>query len=157
MPLKKFWLKHYHYDIFQPFEVTKKGIDTTENGELRLNFRTNDAGEIDIISTKIEAAVKPVEFKRALDEIAVDKETLNKFAGEYAIGEFVSKVYIKNDKTLYLFVPGQPEYELVPVGANKFVIKILEGYKVEFTADEKGNINGLLFIQPNGTFKATRK
>jgi CubicO group peptidase (beta-lactamase class C family) len=156
-PIKKLWLKHYHYDIFKPYEVTGKGIDTTVNSELRLNFRTNDAGEIDFISTKIEPSVKPVEFKRVQAEIAVDKGILEKYAGEYAIGEVVSKVYIKNDKTLYLFVPGQPEYELVPVGVNKFSIKILEGYKIEFTVAENGNINGLLFIQPNGTFKATKK
>jgi hypothetical protein len=58
---------------------------------------------------------------------------------------------------LFLFVEGQPEYELQPSGINKFSTKKLEGYSFEFTEAENGNINGVLFIQPNGTFKATKK
>ena len=34
-PIKTFYLKHVHYDIFEPFEVTKTGIDTSDTGPLR--------------------------------------------------------------------------------------------------------------------------
>jgi len=40
VPLKKFWLRHYHYDVFQPYEITKHGIDSTITGTLLFNFRT---------------------------------------------------------------------------------------------------------------------
>jgi hypothetical protein len=73
------------------------------------------------------------------------------------IGDFVAKFYLKNDQTLFLFAEGQPEYELQPTGVNKFSIKTLDGYKIEFTEAENGVINGVLFIQPNGTFRATKK
>jgi hypothetical protein len=157
LPLKKLWLKHYHYDIFQPFEITKKGIDTAENSELRFNFHTNNSGEIESIFINIEPANEALKFKRQTNVINIEKDVLKKYTGEYLIGEFVAKVYTKNDQTLFLFVEGQPEYELEPTGVNKFSIKILDGYKVEFTEAENGVINGVLFIQPNGTFKATKK
>ena len=57
---------------------------------------------------------------------------------------------------LYLFVPGQPEYELLPTAKHKFSIKILDGYKVEFVENDNGDITELLFIQPNGTFTAKK-
>ena len=42
------------------------------------------------------------------------------------------KVYVKNENVLYLFDPGQPEYELLQNEKNKFTLKVLDGYKIEF-------------------------
>jgi CubicO group peptidase (beta-lactamase class C family) len=156
-PLKKIWLKHYHYDIFQPYEISRKGIDTAENSELRFNFSTNNMGEIDYISAKLETSVKAVIFTRQQDVINIDKKILKKYEGEYTIGEVIVKIYTKNDQNLFLFVPGQPESELIPIGTNKFSIKTLDGYKVEFIESETGKVTDVLLIQPNGTFKATKK
>jgi hypothetical protein len=157
MPLKKLWLKHYHYDIFQPFEINKKGIDTAQNSELRFNFHTNNTGEIESVFINIEPAIEAIGFKLQTNVINVEKEVLKKYIGDYTIGNFVAKFYLKNDQTLFLFAEGQPEYELQPTGVNKFSIKTLDGYKIEFTEAENGVINGVLFIQPNGTFRATKK
>ena len=157
MAINKLWLKHYHYDIFQPFDITKKSIDTAENNELRFNFHINDIGEIESVLIKLEPALKAIEFKSQPDAIKLDKESLKKFSGEYAIEQMTAKFYTKNDQALFLFVEGQPEYELIPTGTNKFSIKALEGFKIEFIAAENGNVTGVLFIQPNGTFKATKK
>ncbi len=157
LPLKKFWLRHYHYDVFKPYEITKYGIDSTITGQILFNFRTNNAGELESFSANLEAGIKPIEFKRSEDVIKVSEESLNNYVGEYVIGEIVSRVYTKNDKTLFLFVPGQPEYELAPSGTDTFKLKVLEGFKVQFVKADNGTVNGLLFIQPNGTFKATKK
>ncbi len=156
MPTKKIWLKHYHYDIFQPFEITEKGIDTTDKNDLRFNFHAGDAGEIETIYIKFEPTVDPLDFSRQPALVDMDKEKLNSYTGEFKIGEIIAKVYTKNDQTLYLFVPGQPEYELIPTGPDKFSIKKLEGYSIEFVEDKNENITGVLFIQPNGTFQATK-
>ena len=69
----------------------------------------------------------------------------------------IAKFYIKGEKTLYAFIEGQPEYELVPTDKNKFVLKALSGYSVQFEENEKGEIISASFIQPNGTFKASKK
>ncbi len=157
MPLKKILLKHYHYDIFQPFEITKKGIDTTEKSDLRFNFHTNNMGEIEAVYLKLESTLDPICFKRQTENINLDNEILKTYTGEYSIGDIVTRVFTKNGQTLFLFVPGQPEYELIPTSLNKFIIKKLDGYQIEFVEDENKNITGLLFIQPNGTFKASKK
>ena len=155
-PLKKLWFKHYHYDIFVPYEVVDSKLDSTQTSELRINFITNDAGEISGLKAKFEAALDPLIFKRKPNEIEIDLETLKKYVGEYDLSSITTKVYLKGE-ILYLFVPGQPEYELFPTASNKFSIKALDGYKIEFVKNEKGDFNEVLFIQPNGTFKAKRK
>ena len=58
---------------------------------------------------------------------------------------------------MYAFVEGQPEYELVPIDKNKFDLKTLKGYSALFESNDKGEIISVSFIQPNGTFKATKK
>ncbi len=155
--LKKFWLKHYHYDIFETYLVEESGIDTTEGSDLKINFHTNNLGEISDLNVKFETTLDPLKFKRKLAEIKVDKETLQKYVGEYDISGTTIKIFLKGEKTLYVFVPGQPEYEMLATEQHKFTFKILDGYKLEFIEDKKGNITEVLFIQPNGTFKATKK
>jgi len=63
-PVYKFWLKHYHFDIFQPFWVSNNGIDLSENSEIRYKFQTDDMREIESININMEPAVDPIKFKR---------------------------------------------------------------------------------------------
>jgi hypothetical protein len=64
---------------------------------------------------------------------------------------------LKNDQTLYAFVPGQPEYELVPVEKDKFAIKVLSGYFIQFDVDQNNKVTSTTFMQPNGNFQALKK
>ncbi|MTI40918.1 serine hydrolase [Fulvivirga lutimaris] len=156
--LTQWYLKHVHYDVFEPFEVTEAGIDTTDTGPLRLNFSTNDAGDISLVKMKVEGALDhPIEFSHTPNLIDVDKSTLESYVGDYELSGLALKVYIKNENTLYLFVTGQPEYELLPTAKHKFSFKTLEGFKVEFLESDDKSIDEVLVIQPNGTFKAKRK
>jgi CubicO group peptidase (beta-lactamase class C family) len=155
----QYWLKHYHYDIFQPFDVDKKHkIDTTDKSNMRFNFVTGLNGEIErVLINDVEPSLKkPMEFTRLPASKEIKPEELKKYVGEYALGTQVAKVFIKAEQTLFLFVPGQPEYELVYLGSDKFSIKSLNGYKVEFE-QIGGVVNGCAFVQPNGTFKAKKK
>ena len=155
--LKKFYLSHIHYDIFQPLEVTKTGIDTTDTGPVRFNFITSDAGEIDLVKIKFEKAVDAIAFKHQPDAIAVDKITLEKYTGDFEMAGMLAKIYIKDKSTLFIFVAGQPEYELFATDRHKFSLKKLDGYKLEFIESKDNSINEVMLIQPNGTYKATRK
>jgi hypothetical protein len=98
-----------------------------------------------------------LEFKRQLETKEVSTASLKNYVGDYDLGNITIKVYIKNDKTLYALVPGQPEYELLPTGKDKFALKVLSGYFVQFDLAADGKVTALTFIQPNGNFKATRK
>ncbi len=153
-----FYLKHIHYDVFEPFEVNEYGIDTTDTGSLKFNFSTNDAGEIASVKMKAEPALDhPIEFVHEPKTIEVASSALKAYEGEYEISGTVIKVYTKGDKDLYLFVPGQPEYHLLASDKHLFILKELDGYKAKFTEDANGKISELVLLQPNGTFKATRK
>lgn len=154
----KFYLKHVHYDIFEPFEVTEYGIDTTDTGPLKFNFSTNDGGEIATVRMKIEPALdQPIEFKREPEILELEISKLKIYEGEYELSGMVIKVYTKDDNGLYMFVPGQPEYQLLASEKDLFILKDLEGYKAKFTDSGNGEISELVLLQPNGTFKAKRK
>src|SRR5690606_10014931 len=71
LKLKKLYLKHYHYDVFEPYEVTKNGIDTTSSGSMRLNFATGDGGDIIQVALNAEALLDPIVFKRTPNTIDV--------------------------------------------------------------------------------------
>jgi CubicO group peptidase (beta-lactamase class C family) len=152
-----FWLRHHHYDVFLPIEKdSKKGIDTTDKGQL-MQFNMNITGDIESVSISFEPSVKPIVFTKTPKPKEITKEELQQYTGEYELSGITMKIFIKGDETLYLFVPGQPEYELVPIDKDKFSIKTLNGFTVQFNRNAGGDITELLSIQPNGTFKAIRK
>ena len=55
------------------------------------------------------------------------------------------------------FIPGQPIYDLLPIGTDLFTIKTLSGYTVKFDRDEMNIPIALMFQQPNGNFRAVKK
>jgi hypothetical protein len=151
------WLKHYHYDVFAPYPVEDGKVDTLGGIPIQFNFRTGDSGDIVSFVSKLEPTLEHLEFKRTPKGINMEKEELEKYVGEFELAGMTAKFYLKGENILYLFVPGQPEYELLPLEKHKFALKIVEGFKVEFVEDEAGKIAEVLFVQPNGTFKAKRK
>lgn len=158
-PDKKFWLRHYHYDVFEAVYVDpNEGIDTADSEALKIRFDMNEAGDISALLMQFETELKPFEFVRRPRPQEVSKDDLKKFEGAFELGPGAeAKFYIKGEKTLYAFIEGQPEYELVATGKNTFALKALSGYSVKFEDDDKGEIIAVSFIQPNGTFRAKKK
>ncbi len=122
---------------------------------MMVRFNTAITGQIESINFPIEGALEPIKFMRKDKEQAVDSSKLTVYLGEYEISGMTIKVYNKGD-VLYVFVPGQPDYETVYNGDNKFSLKEIKGYSVEFLM-ENGKATALKFIQPNGVFTATKK
>ena len=77
--------------------------------------------------------------------------------GDHELSSITATVYIKDAKTLYALVPGQPDYELVPIGNDKFSLKVLSGFYIQFGPAGSDQITEAMFIQPNGSFKAKKK
>ena len=134
----------------------EEGIDTSDAGQVKVQFNMDLNGNIQSASMAFEPTLKPIEFVRKDKEVVMTAENLQKYAGDYELAGTTAKVYIKVN-TLYLFVTGQPEYELTSVGNDKFVIKDLTGYSLQFQKDQKNDITAITFIQPNGVFKANRR
>ena len=106
---------------------------------------------------QLEADVKDIEFTRETKKLDVKKADLEKYTGDYDLNGTTVKVYIRGENTLMVFVPGQTDYELVPVKIHEFDLKVIKGYSVRFEINEKGESTSLSFIQPNGIFKANKK
>ena len=153
------WLSHYHFDVFNPF-IKRKGeaMDTTQDAiNVKLQFLMNAGGDIESISVPLEAGLKPLIFSKQLKVINVAKDELEKYVGEYDLNGRMIKLYVKNENKLFALVPGQPEYELTPVDKDKFGLKALPGFFVQFNLDDNNKVTGLIFMQPNGNHKAVKK
>lgn len=154
---KKQYLHHFHYDTFELIDVIDGKVDTTGIGKsLKITFNTNDSGDISDAKIGIEPTIDPITFTRTPNTIDVDAKTLESYTGTYELSGTEIKVYTKKE-VLYLFVAGQPEYELMATAKHKFSFKALEGFKVEFLESDDGEIHQLKAIQPNGVFTATKK
>jgi hypothetical protein len=117
----------------------------------------NLSGDIDGLTSQLEGGLKPLLFSRENEAKPLTEKELQKYVGEYVLGGITAKIYIKDGKTLYALVPGQPDYELVPLGNDKFSLKVLSGYYLQFGPPDPAIITEATFIQPNGSFKAKRK
>jgi len=148
-------LDHFHYDQFNAV-ILDPALEGAE--PIRFTFHADVSGDISKLTVPFESGVKDIEFVKETKAIAVKKSDLEKYVGEYELQPgAVAKFYIKGEKTLYAFIEGQPEYELVATDKNKFELNILKGYSVVFEENNKGEIVSASFVQPNGTFKAKRK
>ncbi len=150
------WLQHNNYNVFNAYlYLAEEGIDTTSNS-LLFQFILGIGGEIETLNMPLEPGLQqPLAFKKQPPEIAMAASDLKKYEGTYTLAGMDTKVYTKGDK-LYLFVPGQPEYELAAGGNHKFVLKGIQGFSVQFAVDGD-KAKEVTFMQPNGNFKATRK
>lgn len=149
------YLQHYHYDIFK----LRNTMETEVNVDApKIRFITSNTGNVDKLEFAFERTVKDIVFEKLPSSIRVDKADFVKYPGEYELpGPVIVKVYVRGENTLMVLVPGQPDYELVPTAKHLYDIKILKGYSVKFEMNDKNEITGLSFIQPEGVFKATRK
>ncbi len=153
---KSWWLKHDQYDWFEILEKDKDGKTDTADHGLHAEFRTSAVGEVNEFDIPFEPTLKPLPFNRVPKAAVVSADSLKKFEGQYQISNLAIQVTLRN-KTLYMLVPGQPEYELIPLEKNKFSLKSLTGYSVQFNRNDQNLVTEMLSVQPNGTFKATRK
>lgn len=153
---RQYYLNHNHYDTFEVF-TTEDGKVDMSGREFEINFRTNIDGEVSE-AMFLAWTSDAIAFKRIPK--AINASTLKQYVGEYEVSGATLKVYTnENDTSLYIFISDdQPEFELSATGEHKFSFE-LSGVelRVEFENSENGVFKELIFIQPDGTFKATRK
>ena len=152
----KLKLRHYHFDVFNALVLDENNEVEEGQEPMKIKFGMNIKGDIETLSASLESSVKDIEFKKEVVVLKLSKEDLEKYAGEYELAGTKTKIYLKNDSALYLFVPGQPEYELVPARPDEFNLKVVSGYSVKFILNDKKESEACQFIQPNGIFKATK-
>jgi len=145
-----FDVEHYHYDIF---EMSNEFFDMTE----KVSFFTDNKGNISSLSVQLEDMVEAIVFNMMPEKTMKEGSFLEKFVGEYVLGDMTVTVTLRGKNNLILTVPGQPQYELVPYKGTEFNLKNLTGYSVEFIVDKAGKVTEAKVTQPNGVFTAKKK
>ena len=109
-------------------------------------------GQADYIKAKLapKTDTVPVAF-------VIPPDVLQKYAGEYTYNSSVYKVSLKNEKTLFITFPDQPEMELVPTSKTGFTIKFMDDYKVEFNLSDKGEVSAMTISVSGQEVKMDRK
>jgi hypothetical protein len=125
--------------------------------DLQLLFVTDIAGHVSGLSVLLEPAVAPIVFAHQVPSPAADPAFAAAAPGQYAVAGTTVTVSLRSG-VLYALVPGQPEYELVPVGGFEFSLKGLAGYSLRFEFDAKADrITKAYLIQPDATYEAVKK
>lgn len=145
-------LHHFHYDVF---EVPPNPIDPLE--KTKVMFFSDMKGDISSLSIPLEPHVKDIVFNRLPEREMTTRSFLEPLAGQYLLGGLTETVSLEGDKKLFLIVPGQPKYELIPRRGTTFDIKGLSAYSIEFKKDASGKVTEAVFYQPDGTYVAKRK
>lgn len=150
-----FALTHYHYDIFEATEATPEDFDfdlTT-----KVSFTTDLKGNIASLATKLEPMANDIIFQRTPRKEMMEKSFLKAFVGEYEVLGITITVTFHGETTLFLSVPGQPAYELLPYQGTSFQFKGLSGFSVEFKRDASGAVSEAILTQPQGVMVAKKK
>lgn len=155
VPQDSFYLKHYHYDVFEAKSIdAKTGVDNTSGG-LRFNFISDATGRIEVARILLDPSVpEPVDFKYKAPSAST--EELERYVGNYALSTMNVRVYVREGQLVFS-VPGQGDFVAQFAGKHDFKPISLPGYVFRFEADEQGKIVAFYSVQPNGTFKALRK
>lgn len=156
---KDLWLQNWHYDIFRAYDSEPgKPVDTTNRSPFVFRFNTSVAGDIESMNAYgFESPAIELVFKKIPKPKALTKSELAAYTGEYNLGGVSVKVYIEGDNTLFVEVPGQPPYELIYTGNEKFVFKLLSDYALQFDKKPGESATAVTFLQPQGNFTASRK
>ena len=153
IPNKTFWLSHHHYDTFLPYELKNGKVNLEDESVIFITFSAGQLGEIKKLSTGLEPAIEePIYFDRKIKTIEIETSELDKYVGDFKFMKNMCKTYLKDD-VLYVFIAGQPEHKLNPIGKHLFSFEKLEGYKVKFDVSKNEKVTHISFIQPNGTFR----
>jgi CubicO group peptidase (beta-lactamase class C family) len=139
-------LTNYHYDRFDT-------PDDEQWGKWSVNFSTNPQGDVD----KAVMSLDEAEATFTRQPQTVDPKVLQQLAGTYSDptgGKF--EVVLKEDGSLILVFPGQPDQKLVPYKGLQFRIPEFSDIVFEFVM-ENGQVKTLKRTDASGEYVFQRK
>jgi CubicO group peptidase (beta-lactamase class C family) len=140
-------LSHWHYDVWKS---SAKAPDFVMRNHLA-QFHHNLNGDIAQISIRAEPTAEPIVFDKQVDAQMKDPTWLAQWVGDYATPVAVLSV-VQKGPVLYVVVPGQPTYELVPELGGRFHFDSVPDVVVQFDAGTKN----MLVMQPATTIEAKK-
>lgn len=125
----EFPMSHWHYDVFMGY------LDYVEM-DFPFNFRSGADGFVEGVEVPFELTGDPILFKAKAPARLSERAFMEELSGEYDMKVVQVKVELSGDK-LYLVVPRQPKYALLPKRGTTYVFEEYKGFSVEFVMDEK--------------------
>jgi len=144
-------LSHWHYEVFNGVE----GADDPVFENMKFLFETDVTGEVAALRAPFEIQVGDIVFTKRPDARFFDPDYLARLTGTYHLGPQAITVELAGS-TLTATIPGQPQYHLVPVLGERFVIEGISVIHFRFIEGEGGSIDAIQIEQPEGVFTATR-
>jgi CubicO group peptidase (beta-lactamase class C family) len=148
-------LAHRHYDTFELPEAPESPGGLLP-GRLTLSFSTDREGNIASVAVPFEPLAKDIVFIRTAAGDCIDPVFRQRCTGTFSHGGTTGVIGQDNDGQLTWTFGSQPTYKLRPYQSRTFVIDALDGFRVEFHLGSDGEVDELLFHQPNGTFVGRR-
>jgi CubicO group peptidase (beta-lactamase class C family) len=145
-------LAHRHYDTFELPEAPGRLLPD----RLAISFSTDREGNIASLAAPFEPSVKDIVFIRIAAGDCTNPAFRQRCAGTFSHGLATVVVGQDNDGQLTLTYGSQPTSKLSPYQGRAFAIDGPEGFRVEFHLAPSGEVDELIFHQPNGTFVARR-
>ena len=142
---------HLNYDNFR-FEIREDFFENSVNGYFSIDRR----GDIKSLLISLEEGVKDIEFKKQITVGTINKERLKKYTGAYDVQGAILQIFFADNGKFTARLPGQPDYELIATQADNFGVKGLDGFYIQFNADEKAKIISAIITQPNGKVTARK-
>lgn len=143
-------LDHWHYETFNGKKIEDPSYD-----DFKLTFRTDVNGRVAGLVAAFEPNVADIVFAKKPDPKQSDPAFLQKFVGRYDLSGQTISVSLRGN-VLVAAIPGQAPYELEPDLGGEFVFKQLKIISLRFLADDKGEVTGVEFYQPDGIYEAKK-
>ncbi|PZP51019.1 MAG: penicillin-binding protein [Pseudopedobacter saltans] len=140
-------LHHYHYDRFD----TDNDPDL---GQYSINYRTNPQGDIDGFTISLDEG--EVFFNKKVDSSLSEPKTLGLYIGKYESGGSIVTVSLKNENQLFISIPGQPDYQLIPYKKNQFKLKEFSDIKMVFKV-ENNKVVSMTQVSSSGESEFKKK
>ena len=116
-------------------------------GSLVLLEFSDDGSEVVITNRRDRHTGKKTNKKLPVEEeVEVDEEILNRYAGTYNLAPGFDIVMTVEDGKLMTQATGQGKFQLFPKSETRFFLKVVPA-EVEFVADENGEYNKMILYQ----------
>lgn len=155
MGVYTWWLWPQQYDAFRGVVFVAGERPDIDRPQLLLQFQLHPHGYIESLSIPFEPTVAPIRFvKQFLPPRPLP--LLLTYTGAFKVGSDTVGVSLKEEGALYLVLPGQQLYDLLPLEEDLFLLAGPKGYCIRFIRNKKGLTTRFCLQQPNGNFIGER-
>jgi hypothetical protein len=144
-------MAHHHYDVFETAPERMAWF-----GNRTVQFATGVEGHIESLAVPLEPAVAPIVFRRLPEAEMTTHAFLEPLTGVYRYGDVTFRIAIDEAGRLTFTRNQGPTERLLPRHGYVFGFADTEFIRVEFRRNAAGEVDGLLFHEPTGTYVAER-